>query len=147
MNNGFNDFSRYTNKLREKIDKTCFIFHHLCKSVLHPTSTTTVDTMELISTDVQFKDIKVLLDGLKQLFFVSEKEQQLQLLTIVPYDWGRKKIEYFFGCTEHQSKRAIWLRDTFGVLARPVFFSGNKEIEKSIIDEVLRFYEKDDISR
>ena len=61
MNNGFNDcngFSRYTNKLGEKIDKTCFTLHHLCESVLRPTSTTTADTMELISTNVQFKDIK-----------------------------------------------------------------------------------------
>ena len=144
MNYGF---SRYIKKFRDMIDKTCFTLHHLCESVLRLISTTTVDTMELISTDFQFKDIIILLDGLKQLFCVSEKEQQLQLLTIVPSDWGRKKIEYFFGCTEHQSKRAIWLTDTFGVLARPAFFSGDKEVEKSIIDEVLRFYEKDDISR
>lgn len=96
---------------------------------------------------VQLKDIKVLIEGLKQLFFISEKEQQLQLLTIVPPDWGRKKVEYFFGCTEHQSKQAIVLRDTYGVLARPLFFSGNKELKQAVIEEVLRFYENDDISR
>ena len=106
-----------------------------------------MDTLDSIPNYVQLKGIQVLIDGLKQIFFISEKEQQLQLLTIVPHDWGRKKIEYFFACTEHQSKQAVLLRNTYDVLAKPLFFSGNKEIGQPIIEKVLKFYENDDISR
>ena len=106
-----------------------------------------MDTLDSIPNYVQLKDIQVLINGLKQYVFISEKEQRLQLLTIVPHDWGRKKIEYFFGCTEHQSKQAVLLRNTYGVLAKPLFFSGNKEIGQPIIEKVLKFYENDDISR
>ena len=65
---------------------------------------------------------------------------------MAPPDWGRKKIEYCFGCTEHQSKQAIVLRDKYGILSRPVFFYGSKETDKDTIEQVLRFYEDDDVS-
>ncbi|CAF1473084.1 unnamed protein product, partial [Rotaria sordida] len=78
---------------------------------------------------------------------LNKKEQQIQLLTIAPPIWGRKKIEYYFGCTEHQSKQAILSRKSHGILARPVFFSGNSPIQKATIDQMVQFYEDDKINR
>ena len=60
---------------------------------------------------------------------------------------GAEKVEYYFSCTEHQFKQAILLRKTHGVLARPLFFSGNRSIENNIVDQVVKFYEEDKISR
>jgi hypothetical protein len=140
------EFRRHTNKLRDKINDASIALHSLCEYILNSNSTMNESITEPVSLDIKLNDCQSLLNGIKQFFFLSHKEQQLQLLTISPSDWGRKKIEYYFGCTEHQSKEAIILKDEYGVLARPMFFSGNKPIAKTTIDKVIEFYEDDKIS-
>ena len=120
------------------------MLNELYEKVSNSDATTVLNNSNRILVNIRLNDCQTILNGIKQLFFLSEKHLQLQLLTIVPSEWGRKKIEYYFGCTEHQ---AILLRDKFGVLARPQFFSGNKPIENSVIEKVIDFYESDKITR
>ena len=69
------------------------------------------------------------------------------MLIIVPPDWERKKIEHYFGCTEYQSKRAILLQKSYGILARPVLLSGNNPISKTTVYQVVKFYEDNKTTR
>ena len=142
----FNEFSRCTNQLSEKLDGTYIALHNLCGKISTSNSKTTTSSTNFTTPNIKLNDANTLIDGLKQLFFLGTEDQQLQLLTMAPPDWGRKKIESFFGCTEHQSKQAIVLRDKYGILSRPVFFYGSKETDKDTIEQVLRFYEDDDVS-
>ena len=123
------------------------MLNELYEKVSNSDATTVLNNSNRILVNIRLNDCQTILNGIKQLFFLSEKHLQLQLLTIVPSEWGRKEIEYYFGCTEHQAKQAILLRDKFGVLARPQFFSGNKPIENSVIEKVIDFYESDKITR
>ncbi|CAF4040399.1 unnamed protein product [Rotaria sp. Silwood1] len=138
---------RHTNKLREKLNSVNIALNNLCETILKSKTTMIQNPNESVSMNIKLNDCQSLLNGIKQFFFLSKKEQQIQLLTIAPPDWGRKKIEFYFGCTEHQSKQALILRKSYGVLARPVFFSGNSPIQKATIDQVVQFYEDDKITR
>ncbi|CAF5114774.1 unnamed protein product, partial [Rotaria sp. Silwood1] len=138
---------RDLDKLRTKMNQANINLYDLFDNILNLKSSSNSNSIDLFSSDVTLNDYKTLTDGLKQLFFISNKEQQIQLLTIAPSDWGRKKIEFFFNCTEHQAKEAIKLRYLYGILARPTYFSGNKPLPKDIIDQVINFYEDDRISR
>ncbi|CAF3815158.1 unnamed protein product [Rotaria sp. Silwood1] len=138
---------RHRDKLRAKINQVNVKLYDLCDNILDLKASSNSNSINLFSSGITLHDCQTLIDGLKQLFFISNNEQQIQLLTIAPLDWGRKKIEYFFNCTEHQAKEAIILRYLYGVLARPTYFSGNKPLSKNIIDQVLNFYEDGRISR
>ncbi|CAF0925691.1 unnamed protein product [Rotaria sordida] len=138
---------RHTNKLREKLDSVNIALNNLCETILNSKTTMLQNSNGTVAMDIKLNDYQSLLNGIKQFFILSKKEQQIQLLTIASPDWGRKKIEYYFGCTEHQSKQAILLRKSHGTLAQPVFFSGNSPIQKATIDQVVQFYEDDKINR
>ncbi|CAF1546445.1 unnamed protein product [Adineta ricciae] len=138
---------RHRDELRSKSNQVVVKLHNMHDSILDLKISSNSSNTHFLSSGVTLHDYQTLIDGLKQLFFISNKEQQLQLLTITPAEWGRKKIEYFFNCTEHQAKEAILLRYLYGVLARPTYFSGNKPLSKEIIDQVLEFYQDDRISR
>ena len=56
---------------------------------------------------------------MKRLFDSSDYDEQVRLLTLSPTGWGRVKIENFFGCNEWQARRALEIRNSFGVLAKP----------------------------
>ncbi|CAF4215535.1 unnamed protein product [Adineta steineri] len=138
---------RHRDKLHANIDQVYVKLYDLCDNILNLESSSNSNNIKRFLSGVTLNDYQTLIDGLKQLFFISNKEQQIQLLTIAPLDWGRKKIEYFFNSTEHQSKEAIKLRYLYGLLARPTYFSGNKPLSTDIIDQVINFYEDDRISR
>ncbi|CAF1543630.1 unnamed protein product [Adineta ricciae] len=138
---------RHRDELRSKINQVVVKLHNMHNNILDLKVFSNSSNAQFLSSGVTLHDYQTLIDGLTQLFFISNKEQQLQLLTITRAEWGRKKIEYFFNCTEHQAKEAILLRHLYGVLARPMYFSGNKPLSKEIIDQVLELYQDDRISQ
>jgi hypothetical protein len=91
--------------------------------------------------------MNALLSGLKVLFQESTDIEQIRLLTISPDTWGRKMIQEWFGCTEHQSRQAILLKKSKGLLAYPDYFCGNKPLADDTVNLVKQFYLKDGISR
>ena len=100
-------------------------------------------TVPLLTVD----DSNSLIDGMKHLFDCSDYDEQVRLLTLSPPGWGRVKIENFFGCNEWQARKALEIRDSFGMLAKPTNFSGNHPVDPLVIDEVELFYQDDTISR
>ena len=140
-------FRRYTSMLRDKINTANVLLRTICEGIINSKKKITETCDESISFDINLSDCQHLLNGIKSLFFISNKEEQLRLLTMAPPQWGRKQIEYYFGCTEHQSKEAILLREKGGLLARPIFFNGNQPIKQVDIDHAIEYYQDDRISR
>jgi hypothetical protein len=116
-----------------------------------------------------------LLSGLKKLYVDSGADERVRLMTIAPKDWGRQKIakwcvfyplfaqyirifsinftKNFFPLIRFQSKpnqarRSLVLRKNNGILAYPQCLRGtNRALSDSTIDDVVKFYREDGISR
>ncbi|CAF2780779.1 unnamed protein product [Rotaria sp. Silwood2] len=100
---------------------------------------------ELLSLTLSEKN--ELINGLKNLFHVSNKQEQVRLLTIAPTDWGRQRLQKFFDSSERQARRSLQIRASKGVLASPEDLRGNKSLNTAVADAVIKFYEEDWISR
>ena len=74
----------------DKINDANIVLISLCEHILNSKSTSNKRTNKSIPSEIKLDDCESLLNGLKQLFFFSKKEQQLQVLTIAPSDGGRK---------------------------------------------------------
>ena len=44
-----------------------------------------------------------LINGLKNLYYASNKQEQVRLLTIAPTGWGRQKVQKLFNSSERQA--------------------------------------------
>ncbi|CAF5024058.1 unnamed protein product [Rotaria sp. Silwood1] len=100
---------------------------------------------ELLS--LTFSEKNELINGLKNLYHVSNKQEQVRLLTIAPTDWGRQRLQKFFDSSERQARRSLQIRASKGVLASPEDLRGNKSLDTAVADAVIKFYEEDWISR
>ena len=78
----FNELSRCTNQLSEKPDDTYTALHNLRGKISTSNSKTTTSSTNFTTPNIKLNDANTLIDGLKQLFFLSTKDQQLQLLTM-----------------------------------------------------------------
>ena len=88
-----------------------------------------------------------LINGLKNLYYVSNKQQQVRLLTIAPTGWGQQKVQKLFNSSERQAWRSLQIRANKGVLANPEDLRGKKPLDTAVADTVIKFYEEDWISR
>ena len=85
-----------------------------------------------------------LVTDIKEKLKICNKQETVQLLTIVPDDWSIKKTVKFFNVTEHSVKMAQKLRKEQGILAVPKGYS--REAEKETKVKVKEFFERDDVS-
>ena len=92
------------------------------------------------------KKIK-LINGLKNLYYASNKQEQVRLLTIASTGWGRQKVQKLFNSSERQARRSLQIRANKGVLANPEDLRGNKPLDTAVADAVIKFCEEDWISR
>ena len=75
-----------------------------------------------------------LVKDIKEKLKICNKQEMVQLLTIVPDDWSIKKTVKFFNVTEHLVKMAQKLRKEQGILAVPKGYSrGRNEGESQRI--------------
>ena len=88
-----------------------------------------------------------LINGLKNLYYASNKQEQVRLLTIAPTGWRRQKVQKLFNSSERQARRSLQIRANKGVLANPEDLRGNKPLDTAVADAVIKFYEEDWISR
>ena len=89
----------------------------------------------------------ILLDDMKILFKSSDYDEQVRPLTLSPSDWDRPQIQKLFSCNEWQARKAIELRNSFGLLATLTNFSGNSPIDPILVEEIKAFFQDDSISR
>ena len=104
---------------------------------------TCTNTAHSNSTSLKTEDDESLIDGLKRLFDSSDYDDQVRLLTLSPPYWGRVQIDKFFSCNEWQARRALEIRNSFGVLAMPTNFTGNPQMDPLLLDEIEAFYQND----
>ena len=86
-----------------------------------------------------------LLKDIKEKLKICNKQEMVQLLTIVPDDCSIKKTVKFFNVTEHSVKMARKLRKEHGILAVPKGYS--REAEEEMKVKVKEFSKRDDVSR
>ncbi|CAM4906761.1 unnamed protein product [Rotaria socialis] len=136
--------TRNTGALKRDVTRAIQGIRKLADELCHVPSTKTLKSnVTLLTTEENVS----LIDGLKRLFDSSDYDDQVRLLTLSPPTWGRVQIENFFFCNEWQSRRALEIRGSFGILATPTNFSGNPRINPLLVDEIQAFYQEDIISR
>ena len=72
--------------------------------------------------------------------------KRIQLLTMAPLDWSRKRVATFFEVSEYQVREARKLAEEKGILALPDPKRG-RSLSKEVEDSVKLFYEDDEYSR
>ena len=87
-----------------------------------------------------------LINGLKNLYYASNKQEQVRLLTIASTGWGRQKIQKLFNSSERHARRSLQIRANKGVLANPEDLRWNKPLDTAVADSVIKFCEEDWIS-
>ena len=81
-----------------------------------------------VRTDENCNSCLSLVKDIKEKLKICNKQEMVQLLTIVPDDWSIKKTVKFFNVTEHSVKMAQKLRKEQGILAVPKGYS--REVEE-----------------
>ncbi|CAF5017065.1 unnamed protein product [Rotaria sp. Silwood1] len=99
------------------------------------------------SLNVSIDDAAWILNHLRELFSISDNEEQQRLMTMLPPDWGRNRIANWFGGSQHQARQSIELRTTDGVFSKPEDRRGNKSLVEQIELAVHNFYTSDEVSR
>ncbi|CAF1527835.1 unnamed protein product [Rotaria sp. Silwood1] len=99
------------------------------------------------SLNVSIDDAAWILNHLRELFSISDNEEQQRLMTMLPPDWGRNRIANWFGGSQHQARQSIELRTTDGVFSKPEDRRGNKSLVGQIELAVHNFYTSDEVSR
>ncbi|CAF3141374.1 unnamed protein product [Rotaria sp. Silwood2] len=99
------------------------------------------------SLNVSIDDAAWILNHLRELFSISDNEEQQRLMTMLPPDWGRDRIANWFGGSQHQARQSIELRTTDCVFSKPEDRRGNKSLDGQIELAVHNFYTSDEVSR
>ena len=131
--------SRRKQYIRLQVDEVCKALYKMCEDL-----TAAQDEVKLVTTQsLSINEIDQLLSGFKSLFERSNNIEQIRLLTIAPMDWGRPKMEKWFGCTERQARQALLLRDQSGILSYPKDSRGNKSLDDETKKKVVEFFLKE----
>ncbi|CAF1550492.1 unnamed protein product [Adineta ricciae] len=139
---------RNTDDIRNKINRACEILQNMCENLINlEKQRRKIDSIEEETSSLTLTERHELISGLKNLYNVSDKHEQVRLLTIAPSNWGRQRIENFFESSQWQARQARELRLSKGVLAFPDDRRGNQPLESAVIDAVKTFFDQDWISR
>ena len=72
--------------------------------------------------------------------------KKIQMLTLVPRSWSRKRIADHFNVSEYSVRKAIELRDSEGIMALPAAYT-RKRISDDTLQAVQATYEDDEYTR
>jgi transposase len=76
----------------------------------------------------------------------AKRNEQLQVLTVLPKSWSVKKIQQEFGVSTYMARKSKKLVEEKGILSLPDPVRGPSLLQETV-DIVCAFYESDDISR
>lgn len=98
-------------------------------------------------TETKAKDLDRLIELMKiKLNVTNKKREQIQILTLVPASWSRKKICQVFNVSEYTARKATELVRDKGLLAQPEPRKG-KSLDENVITLVKMFYQNEEYSR
>lgn len=139
-------YSRNSKQISNAIDETYFKLREW--SNMFVPATRRDEKLETFhSLNVSIDDAAWILNHLRELFNISNSEEQQRLMTMLPPDWGRDRIANWFGGSEHQARQSIKLRTTGGVFSKPEDQRGNKSLDEQTEVAVHNFYISDEVSR
>ena len=76
----------------------------------------------------------------------TKRSEQVQILTVLPRSWTRKRIQNEFGVSEYMARKSKQLVREKGVLSSPVPKPGHS-LPFATVKQVTDFYESDEVSR
>jgi len=76
----------------------------------------------------------------------TKRNEQLQVLTVLPKSWSIKKIQQEFGVSTYMARKSKKLVEEKGILSLPDPVRGPSLLQGTV-DIVCAFYESDDVSR
>lgn len=98
-------------------------------------------------TENKATDMDRLIELIKlKLNITNTKREKIQILTLAPTSWSRKKICQEFNVSEYTARKAKELVRDKGILALPEPRQGNV-LDENVITLVKMFYESDEYSR
>ena len=128
---------------KEKLKRTSDKFGESLATAMgtDPPESTNNDDSELASS------MRELLQELKvKIASESNYAKKIQMLTLTPKSWSRKKTSEFFDVTEYMVRKANDLRNNDGILAMPSAFK-RQRIDPETLIAVQAAYEDDQNSR
>ena len=100
-----------------------------------------------VITGAPIDDGTEMIQQLKEKFQETKKRnEQIQVLTVLPKSWSVKKIQQEFGVSEYLARQSKKLVEERGILSLPDPLRG-PSLPPETVDTVCMFYESDDISR
>jgi hypothetical protein len=138
--------SRNTDQISNAVDETYFKLKKWSNLLLPPSRRNT-EPETVSSLDLSMDDAVWILYQLRELFHISNKDEQQRLMTMVPPTWGRDRVASWFDSSQHHARQSIELRLATGTFSYPEDRRGNKPLDNEIELAVYNFYTSDEISR
>ena len=91
-------------------------------------------------------DFDTLIADLKVKCSLSTKQEKIQIMTLAPKTWTVTETAETFGTTRYMAHKAMKLRQSDGVLAKPNAKLG-RAMPESVKQAVLQFFNDDEVSR
>ncbi|CAF3391741.1 unnamed protein product, partial [Rotaria socialis] len=140
------DDFRNTKQISNAIDATYFKLREWSNTIM-PSSLHDEKPEIFDSLNVSIDDAVSILNHLRELFSISDSNEQKRLLTMLPPHWGRDRMANWFGGSEHQARHSVDLRTAGGIFSKPEDRRGNKSLDEQIELTVHKFYTSDEVSR
>ncbi|XP_012560034.2 uncharacterized protein LOC105846148 [Hydra vulgaris] len=105
------------------------------------------DCFNKLSKEVKVKanDMEILIRKIKEKLLISNRNQKIQLLTLVPISWSHKDIEKEFNVTSYMVQISCKLLQKNGILS--FIEKKGKEIPQETVDKIIEFYCNNENSR
>ena len=84
-------------------------------------------------------DLGYLLHCMKEKMKLSNRNEKLQILTLIPKSWSFRKAAEEFGVSKSTIQKARLLRDMKGITSLPELYSYSK-INEELINNITSFY-------
>ena len=91
-------------------------------------------------------DMDILIRKIKEKMLISDRNQKIQLLTLVPISWSYKDIKKEFNVTNYMVQISRKLLQKNGILTYPEKKKG-KELSQETVNKIIEFYCNDENSR
>ena len=103
---------------------------------------------KLVIGEDQCGDDTEIIQQLKEKYHsMPERSVKVQVLTVLPMSWSVERIQEEFGASNYMARKAKQLVREHGILATPDPRPGRPSLSKSVVDQVVSFYENDSFSR
>ncbi len=100
------------------------------------------DTTDIVKTD----ESEIILQLKEKFQTTTKRSEQLQILTVLPGSWTKKRIQNEFGVSEYMARKCKQLVREKGVLSSPDPMPG-PSLPSETVEIVTTFYQSDEISR